>query len=90
MTAPTETGMMKVFRAQQGIVEQLVADNSALSDALQKFVNGMRAVVGKDQYDQKWLAEAEEALNKHGNGPEYQGWRNKQNRSLNERARAGA
>lgn len=81
MTAPTETGMMKVFRAQHGLVEQLVADNSALSHALQKFVYGMRAVVGKDQYDQKWLAEAEEALNKHGNGPEYQGWRNKQNRS---------
>lgn len=77
MTAPTETGMMKVFHAQQGLVEQLVADNSALSHALQTFVNGMRAVVGKDQYDKKWLAEAENALNKHGNGPEYQGWRNK-------------
>lgn len=81
MTTPTETGMVKVFRAQQGIVEQLVADNSALSDALQKFVNGMRAVVGKDQYDKKWLAEAEAVLNSHGNGQEYQGWRNKQNRS---------
>ena len=77
MIEPKETGMMKVFRAQQGIVEQLVADNSALSLALQKFVDGMRAVVGKDRYDKKWLAEAENALNKHGNGPEYQGWRNK-------------
>ena len=83
MTAPTETGMMKVFHAQQGLVEQLVADNSALSMALQKFVDGMRAVAGKDQYDQKWLSEAVEALNQHCNGPEYQGWRNKQNRSLN-------